>query len=79
MKICIFVLSFLIFGSHYLQAETVTQKVDRSANEAIDEIKSASKTIVRKLKKNTNSEKDSKAENKNRTQRREGSSREKPL
>lgn len=57
MKILVFIFSIML-GSHFVHAETATQKIDRSANEAVEEVKTAGKIIINKLKKNTNSEKD---------------------
>lgn len=57
------VLMGLLIGSNVFASESVIQKVDRSAQEAVDEAKKAGSVIVKKLQKNTNeSDKDKKSE-----------------
>lgn len=49
---------FLIFCYSNVSAETIVNKIDRSAQEAVDEVKEAGKIVIKKLKKNTNSKTD---------------------
>ncbi|MES2768768.1 MAG: hypothetical protein V4596_06440 [Bdellovibrionota bacterium] len=58
----VFALFLSIFALNFAVAEeSAVQKIDRSAQEAVDEVKVAGKKIVRKLQKATNNN-DTKAE-----------------